>query len=111
MRQLASRSFFHTVARQFSHMVHSPSVFTRRASGGVGWSIRFFSRLNHAIVVESSSVASVQSSGTGFSLGKLPFARKVPQTEVSAAEGGRRPESTLLPREWMSQGPHPQFRA
>src|SRR5258708_24308852 len=47
--QLASRSFFQTMARQASHLIHSPSVFTRRSSGGVGCSIGFFSRLNQAI--------------------------------------------------------------
>src|SRR5260370_4843615 len=47
--QLASRSFFQTMARQASHLIHSPSVLSRRSSGGVAWSIGFFSRLNQAI--------------------------------------------------------------
>src|SRR5712691_2895418 len=47
--QLASRSFFQTMARQASHLIHSPSVLTRRSSGGVACSIGFFSRLNQAI--------------------------------------------------------------
>ena len=50
-RQLASRSFFQTVVRQFSHLVQRPSVLTRRSSGGVGCSMRFFSRLNQAMEV------------------------------------------------------------
>src|SRR6266581_81362 len=47
--QLASRSFFQTMARQASHLIHSPSVLTRRSSGGVSCSTGFFSRLNQAI--------------------------------------------------------------
>ena len=47
--QLASRSFFQMIERQASHLVHRPSVRTRRSSFGVGFSIGFFSRLNQAI--------------------------------------------------------------
>jgi hypothetical protein len=41
----------------------------------VGCSILFFSRLNHAIVVDPNFVASARSSSTGFSLWGLVLAR------------------------------------
>src|SRR5580692_4121886 len=51
--RFSSRSFRNTIARQDSHFIHSPSVRTRRSSGGVGWSIGFFSLLNHAIAIQN----------------------------------------------------------
>ena len=33
--QVALQVFFQTMARQETHLVHSPSVLTRRSSGGV----------------------------------------------------------------------------
>src|SRR5438445_4243990 len=56
---LASRSFFHTMARQPVHLVHSPSVFTRRSSGGVGCSIDFFVHLNQDIGLFRSATATI----------------------------------------------------
>jgi hypothetical protein len=38
-----------TIVRQDSHLTHSPSVRTRRSSGGVAASIDFLSRLNQAM--------------------------------------------------------------
>src|SRR4029077_1725593 len=47
--KLASRSLRNVMVRQLSHLVHRPSVRTRRSSGGVASAIAFFSRLNQAI--------------------------------------------------------------
>src|SRR6266481_2383598 len=47
--RLASRSLRKTMVRQDSHLTHSPSVRTRRSSGGVVCSIDFLSRLNQAM--------------------------------------------------------------
>src|ERR1700746_1205598 len=47
--KLASRSLRNVMVRQLSHLVHKPSVRTRRSSGGVASAIAFFSLLNHAI--------------------------------------------------------------
>src|SRR6516225_12392429 len=44
---LASRSFFQRGSLQPLHLIHNPSVTTRRLSGA---SIGFFSRLNQVIV-------------------------------------------------------------
>src|SRR5579864_7696385 len=37
------------MARQLSHLVHKPSVRTLRSSGGTGFSMDFFWRLNQAM--------------------------------------------------------------
>jgi hypothetical protein len=42
------------MARQELHLVHMPSVRTRRSSTGVGFSIGFFSRLNQAMAFASA---------------------------------------------------------
>src|SRR5215467_10853834 len=47
--RFSSRSLRKVIVRQFSHLVHRPSVRTRRSSGGVASAIAFFSRLNQAI--------------------------------------------------------------
>src|SRR6516165_2855686 len=48
-KRFSSRSLRKVMVRQFSHLVHRPSVRTRRSSGGVASAIAFFSRLNQAI--------------------------------------------------------------
>jgi len=42
-------SFFQMMVRQEGHLVHSPSVRTLRSSGGTGFSMDFFVRLNQVI--------------------------------------------------------------
>src|ERR1700733_11432826 len=42
------------IERQESHLIHKPSVRTRRSSMGVELSIRFLSRLNQAMLVVDS---------------------------------------------------------
>ena len=52
--QFACKSFFQMIERQESHLIHKPSVRTRRSSMGVELSIRFLSRLNQAMLVVDS---------------------------------------------------------
>src|SRR5215467_7607351 len=55
------------MVRQFSHLVHRPSVRTRRSSGGVASAIAFFSRLNQAISRCFLSAAKARTQATDMS--------------------------------------------
>src|SRR6516225_3372758 len=66
-KRFSSRSLRKVMVRQFSHLVHRPSVRTRRSSGGLASAIAYFSRLNHAIsrCFLSAAIARTQATDTG----------------------------------------------
>src|SRR5579859_8033829 len=88
-KRFSSRSLRNVIVRQFSHLVHNPSVRTRRSSGGVASAIAFFSLLNHAISRCFLSAA---------------IARTKPRTEFA---GIKKRRHGAAPQEFFSQPAEP----